>query len=189
MDKKIINVDELKKIQLDMLVYIADFSIVGRISSEKGIVDVVKKLANTSFKILVAGNPQNQKIKSEIQEAALGASNIELRLEFITDTDYYKFIRQSRYCILNYQGAYANDRSSGVVLDMLFNGVPVIGHRCSALKFVEDYGLGFLYDDIKNFNPSSVMNDSFYIDCRKSIINYIHRQKMHINHLKNFIKL
>ncbi|WP_434503084.1 glycosyltransferase [Prevotella sp.] len=166
-----------------------DFSMVGRISPEKGIVDVVKKLANTSFKILVAGRPQDQKIKSEIEEAALGASNIELRLGFITDADYYKLIRQSRYCILNYQGAYANDRSSGVVLDMLYNGVPVIGHRCGALQFIEDEGLGFLYDDIKDFNPSLIMNKSFYVECKQSISNFINEQRSQINNLKVFLKL
>ena len=169
--------------------YEYDFSIVGRISPEKGVVEVIERMANTSYKVLVAGKTQNNKLKSEIEKAALGASNIELRLEFISDIDYYNYIHQSRYCILNYQGAYTNDRSSGVVLDTIYNGVPVIGHRCRALQFIENKGLGFLYDDIANFDFSSIMKNTFYVDCKKSIGNYINEQKSQINSLKAFLNL
>lgn len=44
-----------------------------------------------------------------------------------------KYLEASKYAILNYSGEYSN-RSSGVVFDTLFNGVPVIGKKCQYLS-------------------------------------------------------
>ena len=148
-----------------------DFCIIGRISQEKGVVEVAKKFVNTEYKVIIAGKTQTKDLELELQEICSNANNIELRIGYISDEDYLFILQHSRYTILNYQGEYAL-RSSGVVYDTLFSGVPVIGCRCNALKFAEDAGCGYLYDSLEDFSPRDVLNPTLYKE-------YIHNIEMY----------
>lgn len=161
-----------------------DFCIVGRLSPEKGIPEAIRALRDTGYKVLIAGRPQMEKLADEIRDACEGASNIELHLGYIDDKDYLDYIHQSRYSILNYQGEYSV-RSSGVVYDMLFNGTPVVGCRCRALNFIEEQGLGMIYDDISNIDYSRLMDASYYQRCQEHIDMY---RKNHQQYKKKLIK-
>ncbi len=138
-----------------------DFCMIGRISDEKGIIEVAKLLVNTSFRVLIAGRPVTEQLKTELVLACGNATNIKLHLDFISEVDYKRYLQESRYTILNYQGEYSK-RSSGVVYDTLFAGVPVIGCKCNALKFIEDNELGTLYENIEEFDFNSVLNNLQY---------------------------
>ena len=133
-----------------------DFCIVGRIANEKGIVEVARWIANLDFSIIIAGKPQTEELAQELQDACKNADNITLKIGYITDEEYQSILNQSKYAFMNYQGEYSR-RSSGVVFDTLFAGVPVIGTKCKALSFIEQYEVGYLYDSLDNFDTKTVM--------------------------------
>lgn len=163
-----------------------DFCMIGRISPEKGIVNVARLLCNTKYKVLIAGKPQNDELAKSLHDICDDSSNIVLRLDYVSDADYLDYLNDSRYAILNYSGEYSK-RSSGVVFDTLFNGVPVIGCRCSALQFIEDRGLGMLCGDIMQFNPEIVLNEEFHEECLNNIASYKKSHEQYKKELWEFV--
>lgn len=122
-----------------------DFCMIGRISEEKGIVEIAEILAKCDYKTIIAGKPQTQDLADKLRQICQNSTNIELVLDYISDAQYHQYLNDSRYAILNYKGEYS-ERSSGVVFDTLFAGVPVVGCRCKALQFIEANSVGCLYD-------------------------------------------
>lgn len=136
-----------------------DFCMVGLIWRDKGMVEAARHLAGTSYKVLIAGALSGEAgLEQDLREACHGARNIDLRLGYLDAEAYDEAIRNSRYCILNYSGAYSH-HSSGVVFDILFRGTPVIGSSCSTLRFIGEYGIGRLFRDVREFEPASVLQE------------------------------
>lgn len=165
-----------------------DFCIVGSIWPDKGVVEVAQALSKTNHSLLIAGKPCNEEIKNILISITKNCPNIELRLEHIPDEDYYDYIQKSKYCILNYQGCY-NNRSSGVILDILFNQVPVIARRCNATKFIEEETSGFLYNTIEDFDPNLVLNEITYNKYKNGIKNFLRKQEIYKQKVISFIHL
>lgn len=166
---------------------IYDFSIIGRLSPEKQPIEVANKFANTNYKLLIAGKTQTQDLEDNLKQICKNSPNIELKIEYITNEEYYKCINQSRYSILNYSEEYSN-RSSGVVYDMIYNGVPVIGRRCKALSFIEKNNLGLLYDNLCDLDFSILLNEEKHMQFIKNIYTFCKTQNTYINKLNSFIK-
>lgn len=166
---------------------IYDIAIVGGIRPDKGIIEAAKTLSNTKLKVLIAGNG-DKNLTDRLKEICNTCSNIELHLDYIDNEKYYKYIQDSRFCILNYSGVYSN-RSSGVVLDIIFNGTPIIGHRCKALEFIESENIGYLYDQINDINWESIINEEKYIYFNTNIKKFLNRQKELKSKIIDFIKL
>lgn len=163
---------------------IYDFCFVGRLSPEKGVVEAIKILLDKPYKILIAGKPQTEELKNEIANACNGASNVELHLGYLEEENYYCYIRQSRYSVLNYTGEYSV-RSSGVVYDMLFNGTPVIGRRCSALNFIDEQRLGVIYDNLGDVDLIKLMDVNYYQELQQNIVEY---RKSHLHYKEKLQK-
>lgn len=164
-----------------------DFAIVGGIFPDKGVVEVAEHLRGTKYTVLIAGKADTiQSVK--LKEIASLSSNIKLHLGFVSDKDYYRYINESRYCILNYRGVYS-DRSSGVVLDILFNGSLVVGHRCNALQFIKDENVGYLFDDIFSFNPEIVLNETMYAKFQEGLKIFLQKQRVYRNKVIDFLGL
>ena len=163
-----------------------DFAVVGGIYPDKGVVEIANYLKGTKFTLLIAG-AANTELSNQLKNIAESSENIELHLGFVSDNEYYNFIRSSRYCILNYHGVYSN-RSSGVVLDILFNGTPIIGHQCNALQFVKDEKVGFLFKNIQDFNPEMFLHEQIYENYLRYINVFLLKQKDYRNRFINFIK-
>lgn len=166
---------------------IYDFCLVGVIGRDKGQVQALKALANQGYKIVIAGKTTDQTLIKELNDISSLDPTIEMHIGYVSDEDYYKYIRNSRYCILNYSGTY-NDRSSGVVLDIIFNNTPVVGNNCGALKLIEKNKLGKIYDNINTFNPSEVLNVDTYREYLINIKNYLNNQRLSIQELKSFLQ-
>lgn len=164
-----------------------DFAVVGGIYEDKGVVEVAEKFADSTYKVLIAGNPATSQLRDSLSKIAFKAKNIDLRLGFIEDNDYYRYIREAKYCILNYRGCYSQ-RSSGVVLDILFNQTPIIGHRCRALDFVEKENVGLLYDEIELFDPDVIMNNEVYNRYMLGIKVFLDYQRIYKKTLFNFLQ-
>ncbi|MCZ8372451.1 hypothetical protein O6P32_06965 [Phocaeicola sp. KGMB11183] len=165
-----------------------DFSLLGLICKDKGVVEVAQKLKHTNYRILIAGKPQTEEIKKEIIEICKNSNNIELKLEYLSDEEYDTTIRNSKYCILNYSGAYS-EHSSGVVFDIIFRGTPVIGKKCKFLDFITVYNIGRIFDEIENFSPTEVLIPSVHQNYINNINNYYLTHQQHILSLKNFLNL
>ena len=163
-----------------------DFSILGLLCKDKGVVETAQKFKNTQYKVLIAGMPQNEEIRQAILEVCKDCNNIELKLEYLSDDEYDKNIKESRYCILNYSGAYS-EHSSGVVFDILFRGTPVIGRRCKYLSFIEEYHIGTLFQSINEFDPEIILKQDTYYIFTQNIKTYFDVHKNYISKLKNFL--
>ena len=169
--------------------YLYDFCMVGRIAEEKGIVEVAKFFAKTKYKIVIAGKTQNTELESKLRLACDGAGNIELHIGYVSDVEYKNYLESSRYTILNYQGEYSR-RSSGVVYDTLFAGVPVIGRKCTALEFIEDNKVGFLYhrlQDVSEKELDNLMQNNVVAKYKRNISNYCDIHKVYKQKLLSFM--
>lgn len=164
-----------------------DIAIVGSIHPDKGVLEAAKKLANSKYKVLIAGKADNN-LADKLHKICEKAENIELHIGFIKDEDYYRYIRSARFCMLNYHGVYSS-RSSGVVLDIIFNGTPIIGHRCNALNFISEANVGYLFDDIKNIDFAKIINKENYKNYQIGIIAYLNMQKKYRQKVVNFLHL
>lgn len=92
-----------------------DFGILGIITEDKGVVEVAEQLAQTDYSVLIAGRSANETIREKLISICKGKENISLILEYVNDEDYDRYLRQIKYCILNYSDAYSK-HSSGVIL-------------------------------------------------------------------------
>lgn len=166
-----------------------DFCMIGRISEEKGIVEIAEILAKRNYKTIIAGKPQTQELADKLCQICHNSSNIELVLNYISDEQYHQYLNDSRYTILNYKGEYS-ERSSGVVFDTLFAGVPVLGKRCKALEFIEQFNVGYLYNELNDFdniNFSTLITKEIYLGFLENINKYklVHRDYRNI--LRSFV--
>lgn len=179
--------DNKKKLQtIPFSKKIYDFSMIGRIAPGKGVIEAAKKMANTPYKILIAGKPENSQLQKELIVACNNASNIELHLGYVDDEDYLRYRLLSKYSILNYEAEYSI-RSSGAVFDSLFSGIPVVGKKCEALSFVSEQKLGYIYNDLEEFDPSSVLSEKLYEIYKSNIIHYKEKHKEYQKLIVNFI--
>lgn len=176
---------EDKKCPIDYKSKTYDLCVVGRLNKDKGVVETAKRLNGTRYKVLIAGQA-NDSYTEELKLACQGCDNIDLRLGYVSDEDYTRYINESRYCILNYQGEYSN-RSSGVVFDIIFSGVPVVGNSCKALQFVEDYNIGHIYDNVESLSFENLFDVDKYETYLENINKYRQLHKEYYKKLSAFI--
>lgn len=165
---------------------IYDYSLIGGIYRDKGQIEAVKYLSNKGLKILIAGQIRENGLQEELDKIAQEDPSIKMKLGYVTNEEYHQYIRQSKYCILNYSGTY-NERSSGVVLDIIFNGTPVIGNKCGALDLIRSNSLGLIYDDIANFDPFISLNKETHTYYLENIFKYLNSQSNYIKNLYRFL--
>lgn len=164
-----------------------DFGIVGSIFKDKGSLPALETLASKGYKVLIAGGVGEPELEQPLNDILGKYPNIEHHIGFVEDRDFKYYIRHSKYCVLNYCGTYF-DRSSGIVLDVIFNGTPVLGTRCSALEMVENYELGFLYDDIAEIKHIDFFDEHKYQLTLERISKYISCQEQIKSDLCSFVK-
>ena len=163
-----------------------DFCVVGLLCHDKGIEEVIQKIRNTKYRLLVAGKPADDEFREKLIKAAAGCSNIILKLEYLPDDKYDYYIRHSKYCLLNYKGAYS-EHSSGVVCDVIFKGTPVVGTNCKSFSFVKDNGLGLIYNSLEKWNPESILDEKIYMEYVDHIKLYYDLHKQYKRNLINFL--
>lgn len=163
-----------------------DFCLIGGIFRDKGQVEALNALAGKGFKVVIAGKVNENGLQEEIDLIKEKDPSIEMHLGYISDEDYHFYIQNSKYCILNYSGTY-NDRSSGVVLDILFDGTPVVGQKCGALDIIKKNDIGCIYDKIESFRFETLMNAEQYSFLQNNIHSFIVNQKELVTKLMTFI--
>lgn len=163
-----------------------DFGMVGVISRDKGVIEAVDFLKNKDYKILIAGRPENEGIRDELLKLKKESNNIDFRLEYLSDKEYENCINECKYCILNYSDAYS-EHSSGVVFDIIYRGVPVIGKSCESLNFISKFGLGKIVDSINDLKIDEVLDEKKYTEYIENINRYYGEQENEVWKLKNFL--
>lgn len=163
-----------------------DFGIVGSIFKDKGSLPALEYLASKGYKVLIAGGIGEKELEQPLYDIINKYPNIEHYIGFVDDEHFKYYISHSKYCVLNYRGTYF-DRSSGVVLDVIFNGTPVVGTRCSALGMVEKAGLGFLYESISEIDGLDLFDEEKYKSLLDGLLNYMHSQHLLKNVLCKYI--
>lgn len=165
-----------------------DVCFVGRIEEEKGVLDVARKIAGTKFRMIIAGKVSSEKLERELLGVCSTCSNIELHIGYLSDEKYRSYIRNSRFCILNYQGEYSK-RSSGVVLDTIFNNVPIIGCHCKALEFIGENNIGYLYDNLQMVDLADILTKNKYEEYIAKISLYKEKHVFFKEKLCGFLKV
>lgn len=165
-----------------------DFGLIGTIFKDKGVVEAIEYFGKTDCRVIVAGNVAEPELVKPIENLKEKYPNIEFRLGYVEDSVFKDLIRKCRYCMLNYRGTYF-DRSSGVVLDIIFNHTPVIGTKCVALKMIEEEGLGTVYEDISELNTSKLLSEEYHNGLVSAIDSYFDKQECHKQRLIKFLGL
>jgi len=162
-----------------------DFSVVGRLNEEKGVVETAAFFRDKPYRVLIAGQAPvdyAQKLKSVCE----GSTSVDLRLGYVSDEDYKDYINNSKYCVLNYQDEYSR-RSSGVVYDILFAGVPVVGCNCEALRFIGERQLGYLFDSFESIDLEKIVSGESYETFIDNIREYLKVHNDYKRQLLNFL--
>lgn len=163
-----------------------DFAAVGNITKDKGTLEIVEYLAKKGKNVLIAGRVAELELEQQLTELLEKYTNIEHHIGFVDNTDYITYIQYSKYCLLNYKGGYF-DRSSGVVLDIIFNGTPVLGSMCAALNLVAEHGLGFVYKKYNEINFEKLLDKLYYEELLNNISAYGSMQALYRVQLQNYI--
>lgn len=120
-----------------------DFCIVGTVSSKKKYEMVASAIKDTPYKCIIAGKFDDKSRLERIQE--LAPNNITIIDSYISIEQYYNILRHSKFAILPYDQQHYACQSSGVVMEALYSGTPVIAPAIAPFQFVEEEKLGILY--------------------------------------------
>lgn len=168
-----------------------DFGFYGVISYDKGVLEAVRELGQYDCSIVVAGGVGkldiDKEMIAELLEYAKKNKRVVVDLRFLSTDEYEGYIKRTRYCVLNYSGVYMN-RSSGVIFDALYARKPVLVKRRELTKFVEEWNLGFAYDNIDEVNFDFLMRNDVYREYKANIETYLTEQEVQIEKLIQFIK-
>lgn len=118
-----------------------DFGVIGIMSRDKDVADVVKTFTGTDYKVLIAGHFGGR--KDEV--CGQYTDNITVVDKYLTNEEYEQAFSDSDCIVLPYGDAYKN-QSSGVIFDVLFRAKPVITKDFESFGFVKDSGAGVLYN-------------------------------------------
>lgn len=164
-----------------------DLCVIGNITPEKGVREVIDLAIQQSVSLIVAGRPASPELEKELQYAVADHKNITAKFKYLSEEEYCQIISSSKYCVLNYQDKSYGTRSSGVAYDLLFRGIPIIGRHCTALDLIEEHGMGALFDNIADANLPKLLqkeNEDVY---KQNIEKYKALHKQYINLLKEFV--
>lgn len=163
-----------------------DLCFVGSICVGKGVLEAAKFVSKTNLKMVIAGTC-NGDYKQQLTEVCNQTSNITFRPGLLSKKEYISLIKESKYGLLNYESEYQK-RSSGVVLDFLYNGTPIIGRRCSALHLVEKYRAGILYNSLVELNNVDFKNSINFFQYYSGIQSFCAHNEHFRNSLLNFLQ-
>nr|WP_170857057.1 glycosyltransferase [Algoriphagus locisalis] len=110
------------------------------------LIEVAKKFPE-AVHLTIAGNPNSEGYRSDLQKVAEGAGNISLQLKFIPDADLPKYIHDSDLLILPY--SMESSLNSGTVILGFSYGRTVI---CPKIGTIDDLGAG---EDVFDYRYSS----------------------------------
>ena len=88
--------------------------------------------------------------------------------------------------VVNYSENYSL-HSSGVVFDILFRGVPIVGSRCGTLQMVEANELGKTVSSMADFAPERLLDEAVHDRYVRNIARYCQSQAQERETLRDFL--
>jgi len=122
-----------------------DLCIVGTINECKDIETVIKSVLNSDLRLIIAGHFEDYNRYLNAVNMCKDSNNISITNSYLSDNEYDKTIGSSKFIVLPYDLKKYENRSSGVILDAVYSGKPVIATSCDAFMPVEQRHIGFLY--------------------------------------------
>ena len=165
-----------------------DICILGRIEREKGVVEAVRRLAKTSLNVIVAGQSSNPTLVEDLSDICKHTDTIRLETGYVSDEAYNTYLNQSRFAVLNYSEEYSN-RSSGVIYDILFHRVPIIGRQCKAMQLISDWGMGYVYGSLDECDFSAIVTETNHSMYKQAIEKYLLHNKRCLTRLGQFLQI
>lgn len=125
---------------------IYDFVCLGTVIDSKDYEDVTTAISKSKrYTLKIAGYFKDKKRHSKLLKYE--NERISIEDKYLSDEEYDYLIKSSKYVVLPYKAKGYNNRSSGVVLDSVYKGTPVICSNLEAFRFVKEYTLGIVYKD------------------------------------------
>lgn len=161
-----------------------DFVILGTASWAKNYEMVVQTLNESEYSCVIAGKFEDENRYEKL--VSIAKKNIKIYNKYISDVEYKSILSKARYVVLPYDKEHYKEKSSGVVLEALYAGKPVIAPRIQSFLFVEEYGIGLLYDN----SIDEIIDEcnSRYSELVYNIKKYVEQEKESIDDLIRFIK-
>lgn len=169
-----------------------DLGIYGILAKGKGIIEVAKCLSKSQYKVMIAGKvgslKEDQLMIDELKKICEQSKNISLKLGYLSEEDYDKYIRKSKYTILNYTESYAL-RSSGVIFDILYRERPVIVKNRKYVEFVKENQIGLTYENLSDINWEILMKNDVYLKYQQNIRIYLKKQIKIVDKVVDFLQI
>ena len=165
-----------------------DICILGRIEREKGVVEAVRRLAKSSLQVVVAGQSSDPMLVEDLSDICKHTDTIRLEIGFVSDEAYNAYLDQSRFAVLNYSEEYSN-RSSGVIYDILFHRVPIIGRQCKTMQLISEWGMGYVYASLEECDFSAIVTEANHSMYKQAIEKYLHQNEQYVARLGNFLQI
>lgn len=162
-----------------------DIGMFGLMSQEKNVEEVIDAFKNTGKKIYIAGYFKEVKYYNYIIEKAENEKNIIIINRYLDEKEYNEEILKCKYIVLPYKLDFK--RSSGVLFDALFLGVPVIVGNMEYFNFIREKNLGYQYiKSLKEIEP--IMDDEAnYEEFKKNI--YMYMMDKNLENENNILKM
>ncbi|MGG7214925.1 glycosyltransferase [Clostridium nigeriense] len=151
--------------EISMNEKIYDLIIVGTVTEQKDYENVIKAVNKTKLNLKIVGYFNDEQRFNNLKNIA--NHNIVIENKYISDDEYKNIIKSGKYVILPYKKESYNYKSSGVVLDAIYNGVPVIVPGLNSFEFVKNNKVGLTYnnsfdeiiEDISDINYDELINN------------------------------
>lgn len=152
-----------------------DFVVLGTIVEGKDYEDVVKTISRTKYKLLIAGFFSDKNRLKKLNN--IKSDNIIIIDKYLDQKEYDTYLNSSRYVVLPYKKELYTNKSSGVTLEALYAGKPVIAVNNKGYEWIEKYKVGILY----NFSMSEIIekfeDERLFNSMQENILQFIETMK------------
>jgi glycosyltransferase involved in cell wall biosynthesis len=175
---------QISSVQDENLIY--DITILGTANTWKDYVGAVKYFRNSRWKMLIAGKFTDESMYNAIMQ--LKTDNITVINKYLTDIEYQNCLNCSKYIMLPYKEEY-KDKSSGVLLEAIYAGKPVIVPDISTFDIVNKNKLGIVYKNLSDLKINMKKLQDEYEDYKKNVQAYTDNMRIKSDELIEFVKV
>lgn len=159
-----------------------DFVILGTIVEGKDYEDIVKAISNTKYSLLIAGHFGNKNRLLELM--SIKTDNITIIDKYLEQSEYDNFLNSTRYVVLPYKKELYTNKSSGVTLEALYAGKPIIAVNNRGYEWIQKQNLGILYDNSIAEVMEKIEDEGLYNSITNNIVGFIEDMKSKENDIK-----
>ena len=161
-----------------------DALIIGTINGWKDYESVIRGFSGTDSTLVIAGKFNDKEYLETLKKDA--KENITFIDKYLTDAEYVSLINESKFIILPYKRQY-EEKSSGVLLEALYNNRPVIVPDMKSFKMVKEFNLGIVYKEFDIEIINQLKDEKAYQQYKEALSDFVKKQEEGKGRLLNFI--